>query len=576
MQRFQYPYLLGLILLILPIIGLIIWHGNWKKRTINHFFKSSILERIIPNISPINSKLRNGFFIATIVLLVIAIANPQIGTKQEKIKGQGIDIMILLDVSNSMLAQDIQPNRLERAKFFIGKLLDNLKNDRVGFVIFAGNAYLQVPITIDFASIKMNLPIIDPAQIPSQGTNIGEAVELAGKSLGLTDSKNKAIVIVTDGEDHDDNANAAIETAKKNGIKVFAIGVGEEKGAPIPLGNSGEVKKDENGQPILTAFNRKMLEELAKIGNGSFYHLGQQSDIVDNVASELAKIEGKEFEEFDFSSYNSYFYWFAIIALILLLIEFIIPDIHFSKYMKNLSLFILIIGLNSTLYSQIETKEAKANKEKAKTFIRKGNSNLLNNKLQDAEVNYRKALNLNPKSNTAHYNLGNALYQQQRYQEATEQFLHSSEKNDDKLSKAKSFHNLGNSYFKGNQLDKAISAYENALKLNPNDMDTKYNLALAKKNQDKKGGGQNNQSQAQPQPQDKKSDQKKDQQGKKPEEKEGEGENEKEQPQNKNKSMNKDEVQRMLEALKNQEQNTQNKVEAKKAKPEHKKNDKDW
>lgn len=576
MQRFQYPYLLGLILLVLPIIGLMIWHGKWKKSTINHFFKSSILERIIPNISPLNQKLKNGFLIATIVFLVIAIANPQIGTKQEKIKGQGIDIMILLDVSNSMLAQDIQPNRLERAKFFIGKLLDNLKNDRVGFVIFTGNAYLQVPITIDFTSIKMNLPMIDPTQIPSQGTNIGEAVDLAGKSLGLTDSKNKAIVIVTDGEDHDENANAAIETAKKNGIKVFAIGVGEEKGAPIPIGANGEVKKDENGQPILTAFNRKMLEELAKIGNGSFYHLGQQSDIVENVASELAKIEGKEFEEFDFSNYNSYFYWFAIFALIFLLIEFIIPDINFKVFLNKFAVLILIIGLNSNLFSQVESKEAKANKEKAKTYIRKGNSNFQNNKLQDAEVNFRKALNLNPKSNTAHYNLGNTLYQQQRYQEATEQYIASSEKNDDKISKAKSLHNLGNSYFKGNQLDKAITAYENALKLYPNDMDTKYNLALAKKKQDKKGGGQNNQQQQQQQPQDKKEDQKKDQQGKNPEEKEGEGENEKDQPQNKNKSMNKDEVQRMLEALKNQEQNTQNKVDAKKAKPDQKKNDKDW
>lgn len=576
MQRFQYPYLLGLILLILPLIGLMIWHGKWKKNTINHFFKSSILERIIPSISPLNQKLKNGFLIATIVFLVIAIANPQIGTKQEKIKGQGIDIMILLDVSNSMLAQDIQPNRLERAKFFIGKLLDNLKNDRVGFVIFAGNAYLQVPITIDFASIKMNLPMIDPTQIPTQGTNIGEAVDLAGKSLGLTDSKNKAIVIVTDGEDHDENANAAIETAKKNGIKVFAIGVGEEKGAPIPIGANGEVKKDENGQPILTAFNRKMLEELAKIGNGSFYHLGQQSDIVENVASELAKIEGKEFEEFDFSNYNSYFYWFAIFALIFLLIEFIIPDINFKVFLNKFAVLFIIIGLNSALLSQGESKEAKANKEKAKTYIRKGNSNFQNNKLQDAEVNFRKALNLNPKSNTAHYNLGNTLYQQQRYQEATEQYIASSEKNDDKISKAKSFHNLGNSYFKGNQLDKAITAYENALKLYPNDMDTKYNLALAKKKQDKKGGGQNNQQQQQQQPQDKKEDQKKDQQGKNPEEKEGEGENEKDQPQNKNKSMNKDEVQRMLEALKNQEQNTQNKVDAKKAKPDQKKNDKDW
>jgi tetratricopeptide (TPR) repeat protein/uncharacterized protein YegL len=574
MQRFQYPYLLGLLLLILPLVGLMIWNYRWKKNTIGKFFKSPIVEKIFPYISTFNLKLRFGVFIAAIILLVIAIANPQIGTKQEKIKGQGIDIMILLDVSNSMLAQDIQPNRLERSKLFINKLLDNLKNDRVGFVIFAGNAYLQVPLTIDFTAIKMSLPIIDPTDIPSQGTNIGEAVDLAGKSLGLTDSKNKAIVIVTDGEDHDANANSAIEKARKNGIKVFAIGVGEEKGAPIPMGD--DVKKDENGQPVLTAFNRKMLEELATIGNGNFYHLGQQSDIVEDVASSLSKIEGKEFEEFDFSNYNSFFYWFALFALLLLFIEFIIPDIDIKKFMKNLSIIIfLILGLNTSIYAQDSKKTDQEKKDKAKTLIRKGNSNFQNNKFQDAEYNYRKALIVNPKSKTAQFNLGNALYQQQKYQEAADQYEASINKNDDKVSRAKAYHNLGNSNFKANQLDKAIAAYENALKLNPNDMDTKYNLALAKKQQDKKGGGKN---QPQPQQDKKEGDEKKDKKDGQPKEGEGEQEQEqeKEQPKNNGKNMNKDDVQRLLEALKNQEQNTQNKVQQQKGKPEQKKHEKDW
>jgi tetratricopeptide (TPR) repeat protein len=573
MQRFQYPYLLSLFLLILPVIGLMIWNYKWKEKTIAKFFKSPIADKIIPFVSKFNMKLRFGIFMAAIILLIIAIANPQIGTKQEKIKGQGIDIMILLDVSNSMLAQDIQPNRLERAKLFINKLLDNLKNDRVGFVIFAGNAYLQVPLTIDFASIKMSLPIINPTDIPSQGTNIGEAVDLAGKSLGLTDSKNKAIVIVTDGEDHDANANAAIEKAKKNGIKVFAIGVGEEKGAPIPMGE--DVKKDENGQPILTAFNRKMLEELATIGNGNFYHLGQQSDIVEDVASSLGKIEGKEFEEFDFSNYNSYFYWFALAALLLLMIEFIIPDIDVKKFIKNISILVFIIlGLNSPIIAQ-QSKTNQETKDKSKTLIRQGNSNFQNNKFQDAEYNYRKALIANPNSKTAMFNLGNALYQQQKFQEAADQYEASIAKNDDKVSKAKGYHNLGNSNFKGNQLDKAISAYENALKINPNDMDTKYNLALAKKQQDKKGGGKNQQQQQQ----DKKEEQdKKDKKDGKPQEGEGDKEQEKEQeqPQNNGKNMNKEDVQRLLEALKNQEQNTQNKVQQQKGKPEQKPQDKDW
>jgi len=559
----------------------VLWAIKWRKKSIELSFKSAIKEYIIPNHSLFNEKLKSILMLVAFVFLIIAIANPQLsGAKQEKVKGQGIDIMILLDVSNSMLAQDIQPNRLERSKLFISKLLDNLKHDRVGLIVFAGNSYLQVPLTIDFSSIKMSLPIIDPADIPSQGTNIGEAVELAEQSLGLTDSKNKAIVVITDGEDHDQNADNAIAAAKKNGIKVFAIGVGEEKGAPIPMGS--DYKKDENGQVIMTAFNRKMLEQLATIGNGSFYHLGQQSDIVEDVANGLNQIEGKEFEDFDFSNYTSYFYWFAIIALLLIAVEFMMPNIKWKQFVKNISVIAFMMLLSGqSAFSQ--SKDAEGNKEKARTYIRRGNSNFQNKKYQDAELNYRKAISLNPNNNTAKYNLGNALYQQQKYQEAAEQYQSSVEKNDDKLAKARAYHNLGNSYFKNNQLENAIKAYENSLKLNPSDMDTKFNLALAKKQQDKQGGGKNNQqqqqqqqSQGQQKQDDKgKGDDKKDGNGEKPKEKEGDGN---QQPEKKNdgKGMSKEQAQKLLEALKNQEQNTQNKVDAKKAKPEQKKNEKDW
>ena len=568
MQRFQHTYLLHLFWLLIPLAGLVIWYFRWQKKSESSTFNACILNHIIPYKNLIQERIKLGLFFFSLIILIIAIANPQIGVKGEKIKGQGLDIILLLDVSNSMLAEDIQPNRISRSKYFIAKFLDKLKHDRVGLILFAGSSYSQVPLTIDFTSIKMSLPIIDPTNFPSQGTNIGEAVDMAGKALGLTDSKSKAIVIITDGEDHDQEANAAIEAARKNGIKVFAVGVGEEQGVPIPVGN-GEFKKDEEGNTVMTAFNRGMLENLASIGNGSFYHLGQQGNIEEDVIAELNKLEGKDFEEFDYSNFNSYFYWFALVVLFLLFIEFVIPTVDIDQFIRNITSISFLIILSLSLNAQ--TSEEKQ-KNASRTLIRKGNSNYQNNNFEKAELNYRKALVVHPKSRTANFNLANTLYSQQKFQESIDYYEKCVDKSDDKLSRARTYHNLGNAFFKANQVTEAIRAYENALKLNPSDMDTKYNLALAKKQQKNKGGGGKNNQQQNQDKKDNKEDKKNNSSGGQPQEKPQNNKPEEKQ----GKGMNKEQAQRLLEALKNQEQNTQNKMEAKRPKPEAKKREKDW
>ena len=568
MQRFQHTYLLHLFWLLIPLAGLVIWYFRWQKKSESSTFNACILNHIIPYKNLIQERIKLGLFFFSLIILIIAIANPQIGVKGEKIKGQGLDIILLLDVSNSMLAEDIQPNRISRSKYFIAKFLDKLKHDRVGLILFAGSSYSQVPLTIDFTSIKMSLPIIDPTNFPSQGTNIGEAVDMAGKALGLTDSKSKAIVIITDGEDHDQEANAAIEAARKNGIKVFAVGVGEEQGVPIPVGN-GEFKKDEEGNTVMTAFNRGMLENLASIGNGSFYHLGQQGNIEEDVIAELNKLEGKDFEESDYSNFNSYFYWFALVVLFLLFIEFVIPTVDIDQFIRNITSISFLIILSLSLNAQ--TSEEKQ-KNASRTLIRKGNSNYQNNNFEKAELNYRKALVVHPKSRTANFNLANTLYSQQKFQESIDYYEKCVDKSDDKLSRARTYHNLGNAFFKANQVTEAIRAYENALKLNPSDMDTKYNLALAKKQQKNKGGGGKNNQQQNQDKKDNKEDKKNNSSGGQPQEKPQNNKPEEKQ----GKGMNKEQAQRLLEALKNQEQNTQNKMEAKRPKPEAKKREKDW
>ena len=568
MQRFQHTYLLHLFWLLIPLAGLVIWYFRWQKKSESSTFNACILNHIIPYKNLIQERIKLGLFFFSLIILIIAIANPQIGVKGEKIKGQGLDIILLLDVSNSMLAEDIQPNRISRSKYFIAKFLDKLKHDRVGLILFAGSSYSQVPLTIDFTSIKMSLPIIDPTNFPSQGTNIGEAVDMAGKALGLTDSKSKAIVIITDGEDHDQEANAAIEAARKNGIKVFAVGVGEEQGVPIPVGN-GEFKKDEEGNTVMTAFNRGMLENLASIGNGSFYHLGQQGNIEEDVIAELNKLEGKDFEESDYSNFNSYFYWFALVVLFLLFMEFVIPTVDIDQFIRNITSISFLIILSLSLNAQ--TSEEKQ-KNASRTLIRKGNSNYQNNNFEKAELNYRKALVVHPKSRTANFNLANTLYSQQKFQESIDYYEKCVDKSDDKLSRARTYHNLGNAFFKANQVTEAIRAYENALKLNPSDMDTKYNLALAKKQQKNKGGGGKNNQQQNQDKKDNKEDKKNNSGGGQPQEKPQNNKPEEKQ----GKGMDKEQAQHLLEALKNQEQNTQNKMEAKRPKPEAKKREKDW
>lgn len=568
-QKFQYPQYLHLLWLLIPIVVLVIFHYRWREQSIARIFGKTLQNKVIPHRSSFMINLRWLFALLAFIFLCLGIANPQIGVKEEKIKGKGIDVMIILDVSNSMLAQDIQPNRLERSKLFISKLLDQMSNDRAGLVIFAGSSFLQVPLTIDYSAIKMNLPLIDPSSIPSQGTNIGEAVIMAQRSLGLTDSKHKAIVLLTDGEDHDKEAETAIAEAKKNGIRVFAIGAGTETGANIPM--NGDVKRDEDGTPIVTKINPKMLTNLASIGNGSYYELGMQGSINEEVMAGLRQIEQREFEDIDFSNYNSYFFWFLLIALYLIFFEYVWPSVKISAFYHRI-FPILIAGIMLSPL-QAQTKPEKEQKEQSQNLIRRGNVQYQHKKYDEAEINYRKSLAKNPKNATANYNLGNALYEQKKYQEAAESLEKAKGKLSDKISKAKNFHNLGNAYFKQGNMEKAIENYENALKNNPSDMDTKINLALAKKKKKDQGGGGNNQ-QNQNKDQQNQNQQNQAQNGQ--EKPQQEGDQPKQEPKPRPGQMTKEQAQNLLEMLRNQEQNTQRKVDQQKQKPDQKKSEKDW
>ncbi len=276
-----------------------------------------------------------------VTFLIMGLTNPQIGTKLESVKREGVDIMIALDVSTSMLAEDLKPNRLERAKQFVSKLIDNMKSDRVGLIVFAGGAYLQMPLTVDYPAAKMFLGNINTDMMPTQGTAIGEAVNLAMKSFESGETKNKSLIIITDGEHHDEDAFDVAATAAAAGIIIHTVGIGTHKGAPIPIyrrGRQADYKKDKKGSIVLSKLNEAALKKLAVSSNGQYYFMtGGKEEIVE-IMKQIASMEKKEFEERVFTDYDDKFQYFLGLALLFIILEFFISE-RKNKWLSSLNLF---------------------------------------------------------------------------------------------------------------------------------------------------------------------------------------------------------------------------------------------
>ncbi len=319
MFRFEHIEYLWLLTAVIPATGLFIYFIFWRRRAIAKFGNRQLVLQLIPGFSVSKPFVKFTLITLAYIFIILGLANPQIGTKQEKVKRQGIDVIIALDVSNSMLSDDVKPNRLERSKNFISNFIDKLNNDRLGLIVFAGNAYLQMPLTVDYSAAKMYLRTINPQLVPAQGTNIAEAINLAGESFVKEDNSHKALIIITDGEDNEGGVEDAIDKAEKEGMKVYTIGVGSENGSPIPMENN--FKRDESGNIVLSKLNKEMLKDIASKGNGKFYMMGSGNEDVNSLLKDLKGISSKQFEELVFTDFNDQFQWCLAIAAILLLAE---------------------------------------------------------------------------------------------------------------------------------------------------------------------------------------------------------------------------------------------------------------
>jgi len=341
MIRFAHTEYLYALFLVLPFL-LIFWmYSIWKKKAKRRFGDESVIEGLMPLVSDGKPLFKFILIIIAYIFLVIGIADPQVGSKLEKVKREGIDLMLVLDVSNSMLAEDIKPNRLERSKMAISNLIDKLEGDRLGIIIFAGNAYKQLPLTTDYSAAKLFLSAVDTKIVPTQGTAIGEAIEMAIKSFD-DQEHNKAIVIITDGENHEDDAVGAATQASEQGIKIFTIGMGLPEGAPIPLynnyGTQTGFKKDRQGQTVITKLNEDMLRQIAAAGDGAYARANNASTGLRKIFEEISGIEKKEIETKQFTNYEDRFQIYLAIALIFLIVEMLIAT-RKSRWAQRFNIF---------------------------------------------------------------------------------------------------------------------------------------------------------------------------------------------------------------------------------------------
>ncbi|MFL2574210.1 MAG: VWA domain-containing protein [Flavobacteriales bacterium] len=321
-DNIEFLYLLSLIPLL--IIG-IIMYSKWQKNSILKFGDINLLNQLMQSHSIFRKKIKNTLFVLAITFLIVGLSNPQVGTKMEEVKREGVDLMIAIDLSYSMMAQDIKPNRLERAKQAISRLIDKLEGDRIGLVVFAGEAYVQLPITTDYSAAKLFLSTVNTSIIPTQGTKIANAIDLCSKSFDKENAQSKAIIIITDGETHDEEAIESAKKAKEEGIYIHTLGMGLTKGGPIPIynkyGSTSEFRKDRQGNVIITKLNESMLEEIALAGEGTYIRANNSKSGLSSLFEEINKMEKKEIGTMIFTNYKDRFQIFIGISLVLLILN---------------------------------------------------------------------------------------------------------------------------------------------------------------------------------------------------------------------------------------------------------------
>ena len=329
-------------LLIIPVIivGFLALQ-YWRKKAQDNFANKALLKRLSPNKSVFKSTLKIVVLSLAFICFILALVNPKMGTKLETVKREGLDIVFAIDVSKSMLAEDIAPNRLEKSKQLVTQIINSLASDRIGIIAYAGKAFPQLPITTDYGSAKMFLQNMNTDMLSSQGTAINEAIELGITYYNKDDDTNRVLIILSDGEDHSEASTSIAEQASDEGIKIFTIGVGKAKGGPIPLKRRGVLtgyKKDKNGETVITKLNEETLKQIAETSDGSYINGASTKTVVDTIKNELNKLDRSEIESKQFADFEDQFQWFLGFGLFFVLLDLVFLE-RKTAWLKKLNLF---------------------------------------------------------------------------------------------------------------------------------------------------------------------------------------------------------------------------------------------
>jgi Ca-activated chloride channel homolog len=575
-QHINHLYTLALLpLLVILFVAAVFW----RKKKLQKLGSEQLVAEQIRGYIPGRAAFKFILLAIALTSVIIGWANLQAGDKVEKVERKGVDVIVALDVSKSMLAKDIQPDRLTRAKQLIMRLTDKMGNDRMALIVFAGRAYLQVPLTTDFNVVKMLLQNVSSDMVPAQGTVIGDAIDMGIQSFSQNERKYKSLIVISDGEDHDEKAQQKAQEAADAGIIVHTVGIGSPQGATLYDPDTKSIKLDENGNPVISKLNEDELKAIAGAGHGTYSLLQNTDEVADKLNNSLLSMEQKNLGSVVFTDFTSYYQYFLLVGLIALVIEWLLPGSNRKLKINNTAVVLVLVTV-SFLFSPCSSY-AQANK-----YLKEGNKFYEQQNYKAAIADYSKALAKDPNNTPGLFNLGNSLYQQKQYDSSRKVLAATEKLIKDKNGKAATQYNIGNSYMSQQKWEEAVNAYKQTLRNNPQDVDAKYNLSYAeqmlkKQQQQQQKENKDNKKQDQKQDKSKQQQQGNDKKDSKDQDKQQQQDNqqqqqqkEEQQQQAQSSKLSQQQADQLLNALQQEERKLQDKMKKEKGVPSRM--EKDW
>ena len=567
MFRFASPQYLYLLLVLLALAAIHYYIIYKKKQQVKRFGDPELTKQLFLGVSRWRPEVKFWLTMAALASFIVALARPQFGTRLDTRERMGIEAIIALDVSNSMLAEDVKPNRLEKAKMMVSNMVDGMKDDKIGLIVFAGEAFVQLPITSDYVSAKMFLETISPSMINVQGTDVAEAINLSMRSFTQQEDVSRAIFVITDGEDNEARGVEAAKQAASKGVRVYVLGIGNPNGAPIPIPGTGQYIIDEEGNTVVSKLSEEMCREIATAGNGSYIYVDNSSSAQKKLSEQVDRLAKAKMESQIYSEYDEQFQGFILIGILLLLIDVLLLERE-SKSTWLSSLFrrgrsvsaVCLLLFSLAAFSQTD-----------RDYIRRGNRLMRDSVYDKAQVEYQKAIEKDNTNPISHYNLGNALLYQNKAEDAMKEYETAARLEKDKTRLAQIYHNMGVILQSAKQFDKAVACYRNSLRNDPTNDETRYNYALSLFQLKKNQGGQDNQDQ---QKDDKGQDEKKEKQQE--QQKQEQDKKDEQQPQPQQNQMSRENAEQMLNAAMQDEKATQEKIQKAQQKRQPKQLQKQW